>query len=84
MKRLIAVLVVLVIGIAVLGFYRGWFTLNWEKTPEGKGQITGTVDPEKIDQDKKRATEKIHDLRRPSESTTTERNQKQGETTKQQ
>jgi hypothetical protein len=73
MKRLFIVLVVLVIGVVALGFYRGWFTFDWEKTPDGKGQITGTVDPEKIEEDKKRAAEKVHDLRRPSESGTTEK-----------
>lgn len=59
MKRLFVVLVVLVIGVAALGFYRGWFDVRWEKTPEGKGQVTGTVDNEKIEQDRKRAVEKI-------------------------
>lgn len=59
MKRLFIVLVVLVIGIAALGFYRGWFDVKWEKTPEGKGQVTGTVDNEKIEQDRKRAVEKV-------------------------
>lgn len=73
MKRLLIVLVVLIIGVGVLGFYRGWFTFEWEKTPEGKGQVTGTVDPEKIEEDKKRAAEKVNELRRPSDSGVTDK-----------
>jgi hypothetical protein len=73
MKRLFIVLVVLVIGVAILGYVRGWFGFNVEKTPEGKGEIIGTIDPAKIEEDKKRAAEKINDLRRPSETGTTEK-----------
>jgi hypothetical protein len=75
MKRLFAVLVFLVIGVAVLGFYRGWFTVDFAKTQEGKGQVTGTVDAEKIEEDKKRAADKLNDLRRPSEIGATDKNQ---------
>jgi hypothetical protein len=61
MKRLLVILVLLVAGVAALGFYRGWFDVTWDKV-DGKGQVTGTVDQEKIDADKKRALEKVHGL----------------------
>jgi hypothetical protein len=73
MKRLFAVLVVLVIGIAILGFYRGWFSLDVEKTPDGKSHVIGTVDNDKIEEDKKRAAEKVQDIRRPAETGATEK-----------
>src|SRR5262245_8050174 len=61
-RKLFVVLVVLAIGVAALGFYRGWFNVEWEKRPDGKGQITGTVDEEKIKQDRKAAEERVRDL----------------------
>jgi hypothetical protein len=61
MKKLFGVLVVLAIVIGVVGFYRGWFTVAWQKD-DGKGQVTGTVDNEKIEADKKRALEEVHRL----------------------
>ena len=62
MRRLFAVLVVLVIGVAALGFYRGWFNVEWEKKPDGTGQVTGTVDENKIQQDRKAAEEKVRGI----------------------
>jgi hypothetical protein len=61
MRRLFVVLVLLVIGVGVLGWYRGWFTFDWESS-NGKGQVTGTVDQDKIRQDRERAAEKVRDL----------------------
>lgn len=61
MRRLFAVLIVLVAVVAVIGFYRGWFAVAWDKT-DGKGQVTGTVDNEKIEADKKRAAEELRNL----------------------
>lgn len=61
MRRFFAVLVVLVVVVGAVGFYRGWFSVAWDKS-DGKGQVTGTVDNEKIEADKKRALEKVHGL----------------------
>jgi hypothetical protein len=61
MKRLLILLVVLVGAVAAVGFYRGWFSLSWDRA-DGKGQVTGTVDEEKIEADKKRALEKVQGL----------------------
>jgi hypothetical protein len=55
-------LVVLAIGVAALGFYRGWFNVEWEKKPDGTGQVIGTVDQNKIQEDRKAAEEKVRDI----------------------
>jgi Tfp pilus assembly protein PilO len=46
MKRLFFVLLVVVVGIVGLGFYRGWFTVNQDK----------------IQQDEQKAKEKVREL----------------------
>ena len=61
MRRFFVVLIVLVAVVAAIGFYRGWFDVSWNKT-DGKGQLTGTVNEDKIEEDKKKALEKVHDL----------------------
>jgi hypothetical protein len=73
MRRLFVVLVLLVVGVAVLGFYRGWFSVDWEKRADGKGEITGTVDQNKIDEDKKQAVERIKDLSSSSKASATDK-----------
>ena len=71
MRRLFVVLVLLVVGVAALGFYRGWFSVDWEKRSDGKGEITGTVDQNKIEEDKKRALERVKDFTSSSKSSAT-------------
>jgi len=73
MRRLFVVIVLLVIGVAALGFYRGWFSVDWEKRADGKGEITGTVDQNKIEEDKKRAAERVKDLTSPSKASATDK-----------
>jgi len=46
MKKLVIVLLLLVVGIAGFGFYRGWFNVNEQK----------------IEQDEATAKKKMHDL----------------------
>src|SRR5262245_3234561 len=62
MRALFGLLIVAVIAIVAVGFYRGWFSLSWEKTDDNKGQVTGTVDNDKIEADKKRAIEEVKGL----------------------
>jgi hypothetical protein len=61
MRRLFVVLLLLVAGVAALGYYRGWYTLDWEKTGN-QGQLTGTVNEDKFEADKKQALEKVKGL----------------------
>ena len=55
--------------VAAVGFYRGWFTVSWNEG-DGKGQVTGTVDNEKIEADKKRAADELRNLGGSTTTTT--------------
>jgi len=57
MKRLFIVLLMLVVGIVGLGFYRGWFTVNQDK----------------IQQDEQRAKEEVRELMQDVKAKTGER-----------
>ena len=61
MRRLLMVVVLLAAVVAAVGFYRGWFSVAWD-SGDGKGQVTGTVDNERIEADKKRAIEQVQGL----------------------
>jgi hypothetical protein len=61
MRRLLVVLVLLVVGIAGLGFYRGWFSLSTDST-DHKPSATITVDKDKIHADEEKAKEKVQGL----------------------
>ncbi len=60
MKKLLAVIVLLLAGVAV-GFYRGWFNFSTNGTDEKPG-ATVTVDKDKIHADEKKAKEKLQGL----------------------
>ena len=61
MKTLLVVVVLLLVGIAVLGFYRGWFRLSTDDT-DNKVNTTITVDKDKIHADEETAKEKVQGL----------------------
>jgi len=61
MKRIILVLVVVVAGVACLGFYLGWFHVGSESAG-GKTHITITVDKDKIKEDEEKALKKVRDV----------------------
>jgi hypothetical protein len=61
MKRLLIVLVLLVAGVAGLGFYQGWFRVSTGGTDK-KPNATITVDQDKIEADKEKAKEKLQGL----------------------
>ena len=61
MRGLLGLVAVLAIAIVAVGFYRGWFSVSWDKTDKG-GQVTGTVDKDKIEADKKRAAEEVNHI----------------------
>jgi hypothetical protein len=54
MRRLLFILVVLVAGLAVLGYYRGWFTVS---------DSAVTVDKEKVQEDEAKAKAKLEGLK---------------------
>ena len=59
MKRLVVVLLVVVLGIVGVGFYRGWFTINQDK----------------IQEDEQRAKEKVRELTQEVKAKTGSRHQ---------
>jgi len=61
MNRLLIVLVLVVIGVAGLGYYLGWFRVD-KTNADGQTHITLTVDQKKIQADEKRALEKVRDV----------------------
>jgi hypothetical protein len=58
MKGFLVVLVLLIVGIAGLGFYLGWFQIGSD-SGDGKAHITLTVDQKKIKADEEKALEKV-------------------------
>ena len=58
MRNLTIVVVVLLVGIAALGFYRGWFRLSADSTDQ-KSSATFTVDQDKISADGDKAKESV-------------------------
>ena len=67
MKNLIVTIVLIVVVIAALGLYRGWFHLGSDNTG-GKPSVTLTVDKSKIEDDKNKAVEKVQDLAHQSKA----------------
>jgi hypothetical protein len=61
MRTLVFVVVVLLAGIAGVGFYRGWFGLSTNSTDQ-KPSATITVDKDKIHADEELAKEKVEGL----------------------
>ena len=61
MRRLLGVLVLVAAGVAALGYYRGWFDVQWEKAGD-QGQLTGTVHQDKIEADRKQVVDKVSGL----------------------
>ena len=61
MRNLTIVVVVLLVGIAAFGFYRGWFRLSADSTDQ-KSSATFTVDQDKINADSDKAKEGMQDL----------------------
>jgi hypothetical protein len=61
MKQLAIVLVLVVAGIAAVGFYRGWFTASTGDTGHG-GNVTIGVNQDKIREDEAKVKENVHGL----------------------
>jgi hypothetical protein len=59
--RMLIVLVLILAGVAGLGFYRGWFQMTSDRSAD-KSNVTVTVDKEKMQEDKQKAVEKVQDL----------------------
>jgi cell division protein FtsX len=64
MKKLGAVLAVLVILVVALGFYRGWFALSRPASDAGSNQVNINLaaDPDKMKQDAQAVKDKATEL----------------------
>ena len=61
MVRLLGLLVALVLVVAVIGYFRGWFHASLQNT-NGHETVTVTVDKDKLEQDKAGAEHKVQAL----------------------
>lgn len=61
MKTLLVVIVVLLVGIAGLGFYQGWFHLSTDGSG-GTSSATLTVDKDRIQADEQKAKDEFQRL----------------------
>lgn len=61
MRRLLVILLVLAVGTAGVGYYRGWFTISTTESPQAT-DITVGVDKEKVRADKEHAQEELKKL----------------------
>ena len=61
MRTLVFVAVLLLAGVAGIGFYRGWFSLSTNSADQ-KPSATITVDKDKIHADEEMAKEKVEGL----------------------
>ena len=78
MRRFLIVLLLLVAGVAGLGFYLDWFHLSTASTDQ-KTNITITVDQNKIREDEEKAKEKVQEAgHKLKERTGTEKSKDEG------
>jgi Na+/H+ antiporter NhaB len=61
MNRLLRLIVIAVIVILAVGFYRGWFQFSAD-TQEQRTGITVTLDKKKVEEDKEKAIESFKGL----------------------
>jgi hypothetical protein len=61
MRGFLAVLILLVVGIVGLGFYRGWFQVS-TGSAGGKSNATITVDQDKIKADQEKLKKQAQDV----------------------
>ena len=63
MKRFCSLLIVLVIGVAGIGYYRGWFTVSGSREAVShKVDVNLTVDPDKVKADAQTVKDKASEL----------------------
>jgi uncharacterized protein HemX len=67
MKRLLFVLIVLVAGVAALGWYRGWFTVS-----TGTDELNVKMNKDQLKDDEEKAKAKLEGLKGQIQNKTTE------------
>ena len=62
MLRPIRAIIILVLIVGCIGYFRGWFAFSTTTTIDGKSNVTVTVDKDKIQSDDQAARDKAKDL----------------------
>ena len=75
MKSIIFALVLIAAGVVGLGYYMGWIQFS-SGSSDNKANITLSVNKDKIQEDKDKAVDKVHDLGQHAKDKTTTTNQK--------
>jgi hypothetical protein len=78
MRRLMVVIFLLAIGIAILGFYQGWFRLS-SNSMDHESSATITVDKDKFQKDEEKAKERVQDFGKKTMEKTGDRTDKVNE-----
>ena len=68
MKNLVIAFVLVIAGVAAVGFYRGWFAVSTTDVGH-KPNVTFSVDPDKVREDEKKLKELGHTRGAPAEKT---------------
>lgn len=63
MKRLLIAVVLIAVVVAAVGLYLGWFRFS-SGSDQNEANATLSVDKEKIQEDKDKVADKIHDVGR--------------------
>jgi len=61
MRGFLFVLVLLVVAIAGVGLYRGWFQVSTQQT-EGNSTVSVSMDKNKLKEDEEKVKDKVQDL----------------------
>jgi predicted negative regulator of RcsB-dependent stress response len=61
MRGLLCVLVLIVVGIAGFGLYRGWFSFATENA-DHKPSVTFSMDQDKVQADEEKVKDKVHEF----------------------
>jgi len=68
MRNLLVVLVLLVIAVAGLGFYLGWFSFSTTRDPEtGRPAAQFSIDQDKMKADAQKAKQKVSEVSQAKE-----------------
>jgi predicted negative regulator of RcsB-dependent stress response len=72
MRTLTFVVVLFLVGIVCVGFYRGWFQLSTDAANQ-RPSATITVDKDKIHEDEQKAKDEMQSFRQEAKETTGDR-----------
>ena len=75
MRFLVIVIVLLLVVIASVGFYRGWFSLSMDNTDQ-QPSATFTMDKDKIQADEQKAKDKLQDIGQDAQENISDRTDK--------